>query len=111
MTDTAKAREYRFTTWDDTTLIITVDEIDPGDMGEPRMLVDYDNGPTTYVSVRATLDAERERYAALAEAAAPILDRCLDHATNQDAKDIWRKGGWLMYSDGLVRRENGDPGR
>lgn len=33
------------------------------------------------------------------------------HATNQDAKDIWRKGGWLMYSDGLVRRENGDPGR
>lgn len=78
MTDTAKAREYRFTTWDDTTLIITVDEIDPGDMGEPRMLVDYDNGPTTYVSVRATLDAERERYAALAEAAAPILDRCLD---------------------------------
>lgn len=74
MTDTAKAREYRFTTWDDTTLIITVDEIDPGDMGEPRMLVDYDNGPTTYVSVRDTLAVERAWYEALRDAAQDLVD-------------------------------------
>lgn len=83
MTDTAKAREYRFTTWDDTTLIITVDEDDPGDMGEPRMLVDYDNGPTTYVSVRTTLDAERERYAALVEAARAMADAWVDYVEAQ----------------------------
>ena len=61
--------EYRFTQWDDTVLVVTVDDDDPGDMGEPRTLTDYDDGPTTYVSVRAanrypppaepTLDVER----------------------------------------------------
>lgn len=45
-------REFRFVTWDDTTLVITVDEVDPGDMGEPRMLTDFDN-KTSHVSVRA----------------------------------------------------------
>jgi hypothetical protein len=54
-------REYRFLTWDDTPLVVTVDDHDPGDMGEPRMLVDYDNGPTTYVSVRAAVSEPKER--------------------------------------------------
>jgi hypothetical protein len=53
MSDLSEPREYRFTTWDDTTLVVTVTDEDPGDMGEPRMLVDYDDGPTSYVSVKA----------------------------------------------------------
>jgi len=67
--DTSDKLTARFTQWDDTVLVVTVDDDDPGDMGEPRTLTDYDDGPTTYVSVRAanrypppaepTLDVER----------------------------------------------------
>jgi hypothetical protein len=46
--------EYRFTTWGDSTLVITVDDDDPGDIGEPREVFDYD-ADTAYVSVRAAL--------------------------------------------------------
>ncbi len=56
----AGLREFRFTTWDDTPLVITVDDEDPGDMGEPRNLIDYDDGPTTYVSVRAAVASPSE---------------------------------------------------
>ena len=72
--DTSDKLTARFTQWDDTVLVVTVDDDDPGDMGEPRTLTDYDDGPTTYVSVRAA-----NRYPPPAE---PTLDVERWHATS-----------------------------
>jgi hypothetical protein len=56
MPDTPE-RHFAFQTWDGRILVITVDDDDPGDMGEPRTVTDYDVN-TTYVSVRAKQPAE-----------------------------------------------------
>lgn len=49
--DVAATREFRFTTWTGSTFVVTVDETDPGDMGEPRSVV---ADGVAYLSVAAS---------------------------------------------------------
>ena len=58
MTDAEGLREWRFEQWDGTFLVVSVDESDPGDIGEPRTLIDYEDGPTHYLSVAALRSSE-----------------------------------------------------